>query len=265
MGGSDATDTTTGWQLAQSTDCFGWSRLAKPNTQKDPPTSTRAELLQARKQPLEGRSWSRFPRLGLQLCSDTEGNTSKAWDGQQWDRGCCSSPGTHLGFSACESQSPVATALLRVFPGIPQAWKRLWLCPRSLCLPCAAPLSPRCSQQSPPGALSGVVLRWHLAFPFTCVCVCTPRAFQVPLGVLEASEHIHCTPKFSFCLPLHPRALPGPSSTSGNSESLSEPRALQAPLPAPWVSPWVFLSPHLDFWAPWGPPCAFPCIPVPSV
>lgn len=46
-------------------------------------------------------------------------------------------------------------------------------------------------------------------------------------------------------------------------EDLSEPRVLQAPLPAPWGSPQVFLSPHLDFWAPWDPPHDFPCAPVP--
>lgn len=54
-----------------------------------------------------------------------------------------------------------------------------------------------------------------------CVSVCTPRAFQVPFGVLEASEYVHCTPKFSFCLPLHPGAFPGPCSTSGNSWKIS--------------------------------------------
>lgn len=155
-------------------------------------------------------------------------------------------------------------ALLLVFPGIAWAQKRLWLCPRSLCLPCAASLSPRSSQQSPPGALSGAVLSsiWFFLHLPSCMSVCTPRAFQVAFGALEASEHVHCPLKFSFCLPLHPRALPGPSSTSGNSESLSEPKALQAPLPAPWVSPWAFLSPHLDFW---DPPRDLPCAPVPSV
>lgn len=62
-------------------------------------------------------------------------------------------------------------------------------------------------------------IEWHLVFPtppFLCVSESSPRAFHVPLRVLEASEHVHCTPKFSFCLSLHPRALPGPSSTSGN-------------------------------------------------
>lgn len=47
LGGSDAAGSSTGWQLAQSTHCFGWSRLQKPNTQRDPPTSTWAELPQA--------------------------------------------------------------------------------------------------------------------------------------------------------------------------------------------------------------------------
>lgn len=159
----------------------------------------------------------------------------------------------------------MATAPLLVFPGIPWAWERLWLCPRSLCLPCAASLSPGSSQQSPPGALFAVVLSgiWFFLYLPSCVSVGTPRAFQVAFGVLEASEDVHCTPKFSLCLPLHPRALPGPASTSRNS--VSEPRALQAPLPAPWVSPWVFLSPHLDFWTPWDPPCDSSCAPVPSV
>lgn len=47
LGCSDAAGTTTGWQLAQSTHCFGWSRLQKPNTHKDLPTNTWAELPQA--------------------------------------------------------------------------------------------------------------------------------------------------------------------------------------------------------------------------
>lgn len=60
----------------------------------------------------------------------------------------------------------------------------------------------------------------YTPLPVFCECA-PPQSPQVPLGVLEASEHIHCTLKFSFCLLLHPGALPRPSSTSGNSVSLS--------------------------------------------
>lgn len=70
LGGSDAAGSSTGWQLAQSTHCFGWSRLQKPNTQRDPPTSTWAELPQAGQ---ENSPWKEgaaviSPSWALQLC-----------------------------------------------------------------------------------------------------------------------------------------------------------------------------------------------------
>lgn len=117
-----------------------------------------------RKTDLEGRSCCDHWLGPAALLSDTKGKASKAWDGQQWDRGCRLSPRTHPCFSACESLSPMATALLLVEVAV--------AVPQELCLPCAASLSPGSSHQSPLRALSGVVLRWHLAFPtppFLCV------------------------------------------------------------------------------------------------
>lgn len=75
LGRSDATGTTRGWQLAESTHCFGWSRLQKPNTQISSPVLGRTATSRAGKQPLEGRSCCDFPSWALQLCSPTPRET----------------------------------------------------------------------------------------------------------------------------------------------------------------------------------------------
>lgn len=154
------------------------------------------------------------------------------------------------------------------------------MCPGSLRLPCAVYLSPALSFLTA-SETSTFFLEcsqaWHLAFPAPqsppCVCA-RPRALQVPF---RAPKRFQCTPKLSFHLLFYPRALPESSRNPETSMSVSEgPEPSQVPLAAPRGSPQAFLKalacayghPRillLTFRAPCSPPCAFPCVPHPSV
>lgn len=71
----------------------------------------------------------------------------------------------------------------------------------------------------------------------------------MPFRVLESSECFQCTPKLSFCLSLHPGALPESSSTPKTSMSLSVGQEL---------SMGSSESPRVRFCAPQDSPCDFP-------
>lgn len=71
LGSSDATGTTTGWQLAQSTHCFGWSRLEKLG-KIPPPAPGQNCHKQSRKTDLGRKEGAAvFTGWALQLCSLT--------------------------------------------------------------------------------------------------------------------------------------------------------------------------------------------------
>lgn len=217
MGGWDATGTSTGGQLAQSTHCFAWGRQGKPNTRKDPPTSTRAEPPPAEQ---ENSPWKEgaaviSPGWAMQLSSDPEGNASKAWDGQQWDRGCCLSPGTHLGSSACESQSPVATALLGVSQESPGHGSGSACAPGASACLCCIP-EPPALPTKPSGCSFWNGTEMAFGFSYTFLNVCAPPE---PSKCLLGSWR----PLSTFTAPQNPSAFP---CTPEPSPSLPAPQGI---------------------------------------